>query len=273
MILNLIKFMNSGIPLQFDTRQGRTISYSKYGSEGPVCVLLHGWMANANVFDTLLQELQLPKFQLLVPSLWSPEEKPDPLSEISIENLANDIIDLADFEQTYSFHIIGHSMGGQIAQWVAAHHPDRLTGLVLLCSVPANGLSLPEDMANLFRNAGENHEALHGIIQNVSIDMKESEATRLADSAFKIDADLIARSFEAWSDCDFASSLDRIQSPTLVVATDDPAMPFALQKEEVADRINDARIARISGCGHYPHCEAPEQTARVIEDFVDGLAS
>jgi pimeloyl-ACP methyl ester carboxylesterase len=48
--------------------------------------------------------------------------------------------------------LLGHSHGGFVSQYLALHHPDRLSGLVLYESAPATG---PERMAEAATRVGE----------------------------------------------------------------------------------------------------------------------
>ena len=52
----------------------------------------------------------------------------------SLHDLAQDVVDLADALKIHTFHIIGFSMGGMIAQLVAAKFPKRVMSLVSLLS-------------------------------------------------------------------------------------------------------------------------------------------
>ena len=54
--------------------------------------------------------------------------------------------------------LVGHSMGGAIAQLVAASQPQRIDKLILLNPVPAGGMPLPEDAMALFSASAGDRE-------------------------------------------------------------------------------------------------------------------
>lgn len=54
--------------------------------------------------------------------------------ELSVEEMAADVLAVADAERLDRFHLMGHSMGGLIAQQVALTAPARILSLALLCT-------------------------------------------------------------------------------------------------------------------------------------------
>lgn len=45
----------------------------------------------------------------------------------TIDDLAKDVINILDFYNVEKAHIIGHSMGGMVAQWLAIAYPNRIS--------------------------------------------------------------------------------------------------------------------------------------------------
>ena len=54
--------------------------------------------------------------------------------QLNIEDMAADVLAIADAERVDSFHLVGHSMGGVIAQQVALTARARVQSLALLCT-------------------------------------------------------------------------------------------------------------------------------------------
>ncbi|MBF8263918.1 MAG: Hydrolase 4 protein [Parachlamydiales bacterium] len=53
-----------------------------------------------------------------------------------LKDLANDAIDILNFFSIDKSHIIGHSMGGYVAQWFAATSPERVKKMVVIATGP-----------------------------------------------------------------------------------------------------------------------------------------
>ena len=60
----------------------------------------------------------------------------------TLEDMADDAVALLDTLNIPKAHIVGHSMGGMIAQLIAIHHPDRCLSLISMCS-STGGKGLP----------------------------------------------------------------------------------------------------------------------------------
>lgn len=260
--------------MQFTTaKDGTKIAYRKHGDGARVVVLIHGWTMSGQVYDRLLEHLDRSGLTLLVLDLRGAgaSDKPTAKEAHSLEIYAGDVLAVADAEKAHSFVVIGHSMGGQIAQWIAAHHPDRVAGAALLCPVPACGIPLPDDAVGLFSTSGGNRESTKIILGMACKDLPEGGADWLADIAMTTSPEAVKYGFFAWSGGGFSDALGRIQAPVVCLGTDDPFLPPAFLRAEVIGKIQGSRFAYLSGPGHYVQVERPRETAAVLEAFLAAL--
>ena len=65
---------------------------------------------------------------------------PAQIEEITVPAMADDLFDLVSHLQLDSFHLLGYSLGGCIAQQVAASHPERIQSLLLLATTGGGSL-------------------------------------------------------------------------------------------------------------------------------------
>jgi len=253
------------------TNDGIKIAYRSFG-EGPrTVILVHGWMVSGAVYNDLLEHLDLQGLRVLVPDHRGAGESDKPEEGYSIERYANDVLALADAEKVASFAVVGHSMGGQIAQWLAAKHPDRVTGVVLLCPVPACGIPLPDEAIGLFSGAGGNREAQKTILGMACKELSAASLERVLDDGAKTSPAAVRLSFDAWRTGGFSDALAAIRAPLLCLGTDDPFLPPAFLRAEVVSKIKDARFAFLPGPGHYVQVERPRETAALLEAFLAAL--
>ena len=259
------------------SNQGLGLSYRVFGS-GPLdVILIHGWMVSGAVYDDLLDVMTaqgIHGLRIIVPDLRGSggSQRADGEDGYTLERYAADVIAVADAAGARSFALVGHSMGGQLAMLIAATHPERVQGAVLLCPVPAQGIALPVEAQQLFRNSGQNRGMQQTILGLACKQLSDEARERLLDVAQSVDAVCVAKTFEAWSQGGFADRLGAIAAPFLVVATDDPFTPPAFLRETVISNIARSRLAILPGPGHYVQVERPRQTAALLFAFLTALA-
>ena len=113
-------------------RDGLTVTYSRTGA-GPAVVLVqgvgvigNGWAPQAESLASRFTVITLDNRGIGRSTL---DDRP-----LTIEDMAADVLAIADAEGIDAFHLAGHSMGGVIAQQVALTATARVRTLALLCT-------------------------------------------------------------------------------------------------------------------------------------------
>jgi len=248
-----------------------TLSYRVVGAGPRDVMLVHGWMVSGAVWDDLVAALDMEGLRLILPDLRGSGSSGRPQSGYTIEQYAADVLKVADAVGSSRFVIVGHSMGGPIAPWLSATSPDRISGSILLCPVPAQGQQLPDDVAALFRNCGQNRGMQKTILDAACKQLSSAACERLLDDAQGTSVECISQAFDAWTGGGFSDRLAAIVAPTLCVATDDPFLPPAYLRQQIVNLIRGARLAVLPGPGHYVQVEKPAETAALLEAFLCAL--
>ncbi len=100
----------------------------------PTLILLPGLTANAHSFDGLIQAGLSPRFRVLALDLRGRGLSDKPATGYSMAEHATDVIGLLDSAGINQAVICGHSFGGLLAIYLAAHYPDRVSRLVIIDS-------------------------------------------------------------------------------------------------------------------------------------------
>lgn len=197
---------------------------------------------------------------------------------LTVESMADGVAGLIDALGLSAPHIVGHSMGGAIAQILAIKYPDKLDRLVIANSAAewrGRPLMALKGLIDVIKSGGSldcqlevsmpwlfGHEALAD--QKRKAELREM----ILDNPTPPSLEDLERQFHPLREFDSSGTLGRIKAPTLVVISDDDILALPAESERMAESIPGARIARIPG-GHVSEFEQPEMLAQSIRDFLD----
>ena len=252
----------TGRMVSFAAADGTILAYHLAGPGRPSIVLVHGWMTSGRVWHRLLP--MLGDRGALVVDLRGTGASAAGTRPLTLDLLVDDLRAVVDHAGLERFHLVGHSMGGQLCQLLAARHPRRVRSLALLNPVPMAGLALPPDMAAAFRSAGGKREVFDGVLTAACRELGGDDRALLLDQALATDAGTIAQMFDAWSRGVAPGPQATIVAPTMVLATDDPFLPAELLASAVVAPISGACMETLPGPGHYPQLERPADTAHQL---------
>ncbi|MBN4059243.1 alpha/beta hydrolase [Endomicrobium sp. AH-315-J14] len=242
------------------------VRQSSGGGVGPPVVMVHGWMMSGAVWDQVGDDLG--QHELFISDQRGTGQSGRSEDGYSLLDLAHDQLAIMDRLGHERFAVVGHSMGGQVAQIVASLAPDRVSKLVLVNTVPASGLDLPPETRSFMDQAASSSEVRAGILDQATLALSAKSKRHLMAVAATVSPVAITRGLEAWTAGGFDDRLNAIEADTLVVASDDPFLPVALLQTEVADKIGRARLVTVAGAGHYTLAERPKELAALVGDFL-----
>lgn len=246
---------------------GTKLGYALEGSGRDPWLFVHGWSTSRTTWDDLLPHLRLEgKTAVLVDLRGSGESSPAK-SPPSLSLFTQDLLKLADALGLPHVSLVGHSMGGTAAQHLAAHHPERVKSLALICPVPSRGLNLPHDVAKLFRSSGGQAQQLESIFKMASKRLPAASLGRVMQAAMATPPEVIAAGFDAWAQADFEPRLTAVTARTLLVTAEDPFLSREILQLLVEKKIAGTTSVHIEGAGHYPHLEAPAEVAEALNRF------
>lgn len=208
------------------------------------------------------------------------------------ERMAEDLEGLRDHLDLDRMALLGHSHGGLVAQLYALRHPDRLTKLILACSVPYMG---PEWAAAVSRSFGRRSYERWYPAAVAALDALGTEETaeemrkhlkqvmplyfhrwdRFGEGMLRrLDLDRVSpeplRAFAGHEAhrLDLRSRLAGLRVPTLILAgRHDPACP-AESAANLHRLIHGSRISIFERSGHFPFIEEEEAFALAVGAFL-----
>jgi pimeloyl-ACP methyl ester carboxylesterase len=163
--------------------------------------------------------------------------------------------------------VVAHSMGGKIAQFVAAARPPQLRKLVLVAPGTAQAYAMNEkhrEMAEAAFGSRLRIERFQAAAMHRAVEPAVME--RLVSDALIAQREAWFGWYDRGRTVDFADRLGEIAVPTIVVAGEqDPLAPPRRVKRDVADRITGALFVNLRNAGHNLPIETPAELAGIIE--------
>ncbi|MFJ4471802.1 alpha/beta fold hydrolase [Streptomyces sp. NPDC089424] len=232
---------------------------------------VHGWFADRSAFAPVLPDLDGTTFQYAPVDLRGYGEARDAHGAYTTAEAAVDLVTLADRLGWARFSVVGHSMGGAIAQRLLAVAPHRLRAVVGVSPVPACGLALPPEQWELFADAAHLPENRRAII-DITTGGRRPGAwldRMVARSLARSDAKAFRAWLDSWAREDFHEDVEGATVPALAVAGAlDPALSAELLRGTWLTWYARAELHELPSAGHYAMDETPLELVRVVEDFL-----
>jgi pimeloyl-ACP methyl ester carboxylesterase len=237
-------------------RIGRYRIHALHTGAGSALVLLHGLSGSARWWRHNVPALA-EHFRTHAPDLVGFGQSRSWTTRPSIPEMAELFEQWLDMNEIERTHLIGHSMGGQIAIHMAAKWPGRINRLVL---VSAAGIPREMSLTAVTRFLAE-------IVPPRGWGKATFLPTVAADALRAGPRSLLSATSSLLQD-DVRPLLPRISAPTLLVwGRLDPLTPLA-HGEYMRDHIAESRLLVFDDAAHMPMVDAPERFNREVIAFL-----
>lgn len=247
---------------------------------GPGLLLAHG--AGSDIEDSYgpILETLTSRRTVIGPDYPGSGTNPLPDHPLTLDQLADHIVESAVQSGVHSFAISGFSMGVTVAVRAAVRHPERVTALILSAGFarPNARLKLVIDTWRALGMPGGDGRVLASYLSVVvggTRWLDERSHEEIAEQVELFSAGMppgTDAQLALFDDIDVRADLARIAVPVLVVSPLGDLLITPVHSRELAEGIPGARLATLD-CGHAIAAERPAEWAELITEFlaaVDG---
>lgn len=235
--------------------------------ESPAVVLIHG--AGGTHMHWPYNLRRLNNHRVFAPDLPG-HGKSSGLGKQSVEKYAETISAWMDAIGLDQALIVGHSMGGAIAQTLAVQRPEVVTGLVLIGT--GARLEVNQDLLYKFSTPSSTPAAIDMVIKWSWNNTKDEKLLKMVkEQMLAIRSAVVYGDFLACNNFDLTGQVEHIQAPTLIIVGENDKMtPLDLNKQ-LERKIPKAKMAVISEGGHMVMLEKPEAVAEEVFGFLQKI--
>ena len=242
------------------------------GGQVPL-VLLHGVGDTAQAWDTVVEHLPADR-PVVRYDLRGHGRSPGPAGPWSIDDFVEDHVRLLDALEIGVADLVGFSLGGLIAQRIAATHQDRVRRLMVVGAVA--GRTEGERQAVLDRLTMVEREGPLGAARK-SVDrwysaefleqhpeVRERTIARMA----ALDPVGYTHAYRVLATSDLVADLGRITAPTLAMTGEHDVGSPPRMSRTIAEGVQSGRWTVLPGARHSVLVEQPELVAKELLDHV-----
>jgi 3-oxoadipate enol-lactonase len=243
--------------------------------DGPTVLMLHGVGGGHLAFAPQVETLASSGYRAVAWDMPGYGHSA-PIEPYNFKGLAQSCIALIESLKCGDVALLGHSMGGMVAQEVVARRPELVNKLILCATSPSFGKPDAQWQRNFIAqrtaplDAGKTMAELADVLVPQMVGPGSlPEGVRLATHCMsQVPASTYRRALEAILSFDRRAQLPQIQVPTLLLAGEhDRNAPPAMMRK-MAEAIPRSTFLEMPGVGHLLNLEAPDEFDGLVLNFL-----
>ena len=251
------------------------IAYKIYGHGEPL-IMIMGFSGTMDFWDARVIKKLAEHYQVIVFDNRGMGLTSDSPKEYTIKLFADDTAGLMKAIKIKRAHILGWSMGTNIAQELVLDYPEMTDKLILYAADPGGQEAIqpiPEVMQKLNDTSGTTRE--RGL-RSLAILFPEKWLQahpdiskyfpKVTETASPQNVDRQAQAMATWTGS--FSRLKQIKSPTLIITGTEDILTPPENSPIIAKRILKANLVEIPGGGHGLMYQEPDKFSQIVLDFL-----
>jgi len=234
-------------------------------------VLLHGFLGSSKMWKPQIDFFK-DYFRVITPDLPGFGKSNKAKSHNSIQSISNFLLGCFVKKKIDKFHLLGHSMGGMIAQEMVKKSGNKISKLICYSTGPRGEMpgrfeTVNESRENLKKNGlvavakniaktwfvkGENAKYF-----DICVEVGKQTSMEVADNS------LVA--FKNWNGVD---ALKDIRNETLIIYGNQDKSYNLEQAQTLEKNIANSKLVIFENCAHNVHLEKVEEFNKIVFNFI-----
>lgn len=246
----------------------------------PAIILIHGFAASSSTWKQIMPELAKSYHVFAIDMIgFGFSDKPADFS-YDRQGYGETVLNFMEQKKIEKAIVVGNSMGGALSLWIAIHHPERVTRLILIDTFgypekPSGMLSMLHPWLKPFAHLLFGKAVVRKTLKQVYYDDsritpelveeygRPFKTPHAKDVPFWLSENLNAR-----EDAEEFKKLPTIKIPTLILWGENDEFIAPEHAKSFHHDIQGSELVMIPQCGHIPQEEKPEVVLRAILDFL-----
>lgn len=253
---------------------GAKLTVRETGAGDLALMFLHYWGGSARTWDPVIACLPASVRGIALNQRgWGGSVSAD--DRYDLEALADDVLAVTKALAVRRFVIIGHSMGGKIAQILAGRRPTGLEGLVLVAPAPPTPMRAPEEV-----RAGmlASYQSREGVLQALGVLAGSPLPHSLHEQVIADTLRGEAGAKRAWPDRgmtqDVSAGLEGFTLPVdVLIGEHDQIEREVVLRPALSRLLPQATFTIVPKMGHLLPLEAPDAIALACERMLSALSA
>jgi pimeloyl-ACP methyl ester carboxylesterase len=223
-----------------------------------ILILLPGFAADQNVWKYQIEQLS----ELVIPQVIVLKE------QSSRAEMADAVLRQAPEK----FALAGHSMGGWVAQEIAAKAPERILSLILVGTWTNDNPQMIEgqNMSLQMIQAGQFETFLRFLLSILVFSKNQAILPHVEQLLRKCPNQVLCQQLKAMNAAYGTQPLlKKISSPTLIIHGRQDALVSLEEGHALARGIQNSKLEIIEECGHMPPIECPSATSMSMRNWLE----
>ena len=255
--------------MQIRLSNGLAMAYKTKGTGRPV-ILLHPIGTGADFWGPMMDEMA-DEYRCIAIDLRGHGESDAPPRRFTLDDLAEDVIEMIKAQELKDVVLVGCSYGGMVAQGILLKAPELISCAVLTGTTHQQ---TDESRAMLLGRADETRGGMAALLEPTMnrwfapdfFDRKPDAKPEVEGWLTGIDPVMFAWSWEAIANVYYGDLLKNVDTNTLLVLGEHD--PGGKNMPVMESLMANSKLEKVPGLGHMAPYEGPEVIAKMIKAFI-----